>query len=109
MSWKKNLSMAIMDKSTELHRRFFAPLWPCLEASPRQRQCQEYSDKDFLEVGMSRVVIDCQSGRDLLQRLALMRRNHGHPLKRGIDKEFEWVSAIFPTPTHLRYAQINRL
>ena len=23
-------------------------------------------------------------------------RNHGHPLKRGIDKEFEWVSAIFP-------------
>ena len=70
---EKNLSIAIMDKSTELHRRFFAPLWPCLEASPRQRQCQEYSDKDFLEVGMSRVVIDCQSGRDLLQRLALMR------------------------------------
>ena len=70
---EKNLSMAIMDKSTELHRSFFAPLWPCLEASPRQRQCQEYSDKDFLEVGMSRVVIDCQSGRDLLQRLALMR------------------------------------
>jgi hypothetical protein len=51
MSWEKKLSMAIMDKSTELHRRFFAPLWPCLEASPRQRQCQEHSDKDFWKWG----------------------------------------------------------
>jgi len=67
------VSMEIIDQSTDLHRRFFAPLWPCLEASPRQRHCQEYSDKDFLEVGVSRVLMALQSGRDLLQRLALMR------------------------------------
>ncbi len=67
------VAMEIIDQSTDLHRRFFAPLWPCLESSPRQRQCQEYSDKDFLEVGISRVLSACQSGRDLLQRLALMR------------------------------------
>jgi Transposase DDE domain len=65
--------MAIIDHSTELHRRFFAPLGPCLEASPNQRKCQEYSDMDFLEVGVSRVLMACQSGRDLLQRLTLMR------------------------------------
>jgi len=67
------VSMAIIDQSSDVHHRFFSPLWPCLEASPSQRQCQEYSDKDFLEVGVSRVLSACQSGRDLLQRLALMR------------------------------------
>lgn len=67
------VSMAIIDQSSDAHHRLFSPLWPCLEASPSQRQCQEYSDKDFLEVGVSRVLTACQSGRDLLQRLALMR------------------------------------
>jgi hypothetical protein len=65
--------MIIIKKSSELQHHFFAPLWLCWETRPRKRQCQEYSDKDFLEVGMSRVASDCQSGRDLLQRLALMR------------------------------------
>ena len=65
--------MVIIEKSSELQRRFFAPLWLCWETSPRQRQFQGYSNKDFLEVGMSRVASDGQSGRDLLQRLALMR------------------------------------
>lgn len=67
--------MEIIDHTTELHRRFFSPLWPCLEASPRQRACHDYTDRDFLEVGLSRVVMSSQSGRDLLQRLALMREN----------------------------------
>lgn len=67
------LLMAIIDQSTDLHRRFFVPLWPCLEASTHHRQCQEYTDKNFLEVGISRVLMACQSGRDLLQRLSLMR------------------------------------
>lgn len=69
------VAMEIIDHTTELHRRFFSPLWPCLEASPRQRECQDYTDQDFLEVGVSRVVMSSQSGRDLLQRLALMRDN----------------------------------
>lgn len=67
------VAMEIIDHTTDLHRRFFAPLWPSLEASPKQRQCQDYSDRDFLEVGISRVLMSLRSGRDLLQRLALMR------------------------------------
>lgn len=69
------VAMEIIDHTSELHRRFFGPLWPCLEASPRQRECQDYTDRDFLEVGVSRVVMPLQSGRDLLQRLVLMREN----------------------------------
>jgi Transposase DDE domain len=67
--------MEIIDHTSELHRRFFSPLWPCLEASPMQRECQDYTDRDFLEVGGSRVVMPLQSGRDLLQRLGLVREN----------------------------------
>lgn len=69
------VAMEIIDRTTDLHRRFFAPVWPCLEASPRQRQCQDYSDRDFLELGVSRVVMALDSGRDLLQRLGLLREN----------------------------------
>lgn len=65
--------MVIIDRSSDLHHRFFGPLWPCLEGSASQRHCLEYSDKDFLEVGISRVLTACRSGRDLLQRLSLMR------------------------------------
>ncbi len=65
--------MDIINRSTDVHRMFFGPLWPCLEASPHQRKCLDYTDKDFLEVGLSRVLLMIQSGRDLLQRLTLLR------------------------------------
>jgi len=65
--------MTIINPSTEVHRVFFSPLWTCLEASPHQRQCSDYSDRDFLELGVTRVLLAVQSGRDLLQRLALLR------------------------------------
>lgn len=67
--------MEIINNSTPVHCSFFAPLWPCLEASPFQRQCHEYTDQCFLEVGISRVLMNLQSGRDLLQRLGLQRKD----------------------------------
>ena len=65
--------MDIINPSTDVHRVFFGPLWPCLEPSPHQRQCLKFPDTDYLEIGLSRVLLMVQSGRDLLQRLSLLR------------------------------------
>ena len=69
------LIMEIIDPATPLHRLFFAPALAALEASTRKRVCLDYSDADFLELGVTRVLMQCQSGRDLIQRLGLLRDN----------------------------------
>lgn len=49
--------------------RFFAPVENALSAAANRRQCPGFSDAEFLESGIGRVIAPVQSGRDWVQRL----------------------------------------
>lgn len=51
--------------------RFFAPVELALSAAKFRRNCPEFSDEEYLESGISRVIAQVQSGRDWVQRLRM--------------------------------------
>ena len=51
--------------------RFFTPVLQALTQSGNQRQCPEFTDEQFLESGIGRVLGMAQSGRDWVQRIQM--------------------------------------
>lgn len=51
--------------------RFFTPVFQALTQSGNQRQCPEFTDEQFLESGIGRVLGMAQSGRDWVQRIQM--------------------------------------
>ncbi len=51
--------------------RFFAPVERALSVAESRRNCPEFSDEEYLESGIGRVIAHVQSGRDWVQRLRM--------------------------------------
>jgi hypothetical protein len=49
---------------------FFAPLEPFIHSSAHRRECPALSDRQWLHLGVSRVISDARSGRGFLQQFA---------------------------------------
>lgn len=49
--------------------RFFAPLYDALKVSTATRDCPSFTDQQFLESGVDRVIGNTESGRDWVQNL----------------------------------------
>ena len=52
-----------------LRKSFFAPLSDALASSLHQRDCPSFTDAEFLELGVTRVICDPRSGRGFLQQI----------------------------------------
>jgi len=68
--------------------RFFSPLFDALLAAPHARDCVAYPDRDHLYAGVSRVLSDFQSGRDLVQHLQM---HEDSPI--SVDRFFSALSS----------------
>jgi Transposase DDE domain len=55
--------------------RFFAPVEAALREATHRRQCPEFSDEEFLESGIGRVIEVVQSGRDWVQQLQMWMKS----------------------------------
>jgi hypothetical protein len=51
--------------------RFYAPVERVCQTIAARRHCPEFSDDDYIESGVGRVIADVQSGRDWVQRLQM--------------------------------------
>lgn len=56
-----------------VHCRFFAPIEQALRNVKSGRTCPEFSDEEYIESGIGRVLSEVQSGRDWVQRLQMQR------------------------------------
>jgi hypothetical protein len=55
----------------QLSTHFFAPARSALLNSDRQRNCPELSDVQWMQMGVTRVLKECRSGRRFLQDWAM--------------------------------------
>jgi hypothetical protein len=53
--------------------RFFAPLYSALARAKSRRHCPEFTDREFLEAGVGRVIAAVQSGREWVQQMQMQK------------------------------------
>lgn len=63
--------MPLIQKTTTVDEAFFQPLTDLAAASPHTRPCPDFSDEDFLRLGIQRVLEMSESGRGFLQEHGL--------------------------------------
>jgi IS4 transposase len=59
--------MPIIQNLATVNAAFFQPLAGLVAASPHHRPCPEFSDEDYLDLGVQRVLESSESGRGFLQ------------------------------------------
>lgn len=67
--------MPLIQNKTTVDEAFFQPLTGLASASPHTRPCPDFSDEDFLRLGVQRVLEMSESGRGFLQEHGLRFEN----------------------------------
>ena len=55
---------------------FYAPVENAKARITSLRHCPEFSDDDFIEAGVGRIIADVRSGRDWVQQLQMWMNSH---------------------------------
>ena len=65
------LSGMIISSENTISQRFLEPVFSALNKAKFTRRCVKYSDSDFLQAGIGRVMAPVQSGREWVQQLQM--------------------------------------